>query len=252
MTNLVLTSYSRVSTLEQETNTSKESQRKAIREWCYKREYNILNEYSDTETASGKKEREGFDKALNEVLTNPMVNGLVVYDIDRFFRNTEYGLGALRKILDAGKSFLVVKQEVNTSTPVGKLMFTVFLAVAEYELSQILERTKRGKDNLDPKFFKGGTVPYGYDKVEDPLTNGKRRVLVPNLPEQQTISEARHLHSKAGGNLSLSKVAEVFTSRQIPGKDGNPRQWRGVDIHKLLSNKYREVKYGNLVIGVKD
>lgn len=69
---------------------------------------------------------------------------VVVESISRFARNTKDFLELMDKLDRKGVAFISKKEAIDTSTPSGKFMMTVFAAIAELERSYILDRQAEG------------------------------------------------------------------------------------------------------------
>lgn len=69
---------------------------------------------------------------------------LVVWDLDRAFRNTVDALLEVEKLRQRGIEFQIVNLNVDTSTPSGELMYTVMAAFAQFERQTLSRRTKEG------------------------------------------------------------------------------------------------------------
>ena len=69
---------------------------------------------------------------------------VMVESISRFARNTRDLLELVEKLTAKGVEFVSKKEAIDTTTPTGKFMLTVFGAVAELEREYILQRQKEG------------------------------------------------------------------------------------------------------------
>jgi DNA invertase Pin-like site-specific DNA recombinase len=69
---------------------------------------------------------------------------VIVESISRFARNTRDLLDLVEKLTAKGVEFISKKEAIDTTTPTGKFMLTVFGAVAELEREYILQRQKEG------------------------------------------------------------------------------------------------------------
>jgi DNA invertase Pin-like site-specific DNA recombinase len=69
---------------------------------------------------------------------------IVVESVSRFARNTRDLLNLIEKLSIKGVNFISQKESIDTTTPTGKFMLTVFGAVAELERGYILERQREG------------------------------------------------------------------------------------------------------------
>ena len=69
---------------------------------------------------------------------------VIVESISRFARNTRDLLDLVEKLSEKGVEFVSKKEAIDTTTPTGKFMLTVFGAVAELEREHILQRQQEG------------------------------------------------------------------------------------------------------------
>ena len=79
-----------------------------------------------------------------------------MWRFDRFARSVSHLLRALEQFQSLGIDFVSLSENVDTSTPTGKMIFTVLGAVAELERSLIFERVKAGIRNARAKGKKLG------------------------------------------------------------------------------------------------
>ncbi len=90
------------------------------------------------EKASGKDtERKELKEMLDYVRENDTV---IVESISRLARNTKDLLGIVDKLDKKGVVFISQKEKVDTSTPMGKFVLTLFGAIAELEREYTLDR----------------------------------------------------------------------------------------------------------------
>lgn len=76
---------------------------------------------------------------------------VVCWRFDRFARSVSHLLRALETFNALGISFVSLSENVDTTTPTGKMIFTVLGAVAELERSLIVERVRAGMRNAKAK-----------------------------------------------------------------------------------------------------
>ena len=69
---------------------------------------------------------------------------VIVESISRFARNTRDLLELVERLTAKGVEFVSKKEAIDTTTPTGKFMLTVFGAVAELEREYILQRQREG------------------------------------------------------------------------------------------------------------
>ena len=78
-------------------------------------------------------------------------DAVVVWKFDRFARSVSHLLRALENFNALGVGFVSLSEQIDTSTPTGKMVFTVLGAVAELERSLIAERVRAGLRNAKAK-----------------------------------------------------------------------------------------------------
>ncbi len=122
--------YIRVSTQEQNT----------IRQEVLMRELGVDEVYIDR--MSGKNtNRPELQRMMEYVRRGDTV---IVESISRFARNTRDLLELVERLTEKGVEFVSKKEAIDTTTPTGKFMLTVFGAVAELEREYILQRQWEG------------------------------------------------------------------------------------------------------------
>lgn len=106
------------------------------------------------ETASGaKRDRPEFKAAL-EFMRNG--DSLVVWKLDRLARSTRQLLETVEAFDRRGIGLKILTQDIDTTNAGGRLIFTVFSAIAEFEREIIRERTRAGLDAARARGRKGG------------------------------------------------------------------------------------------------
>lgn len=134
--------YIRVSTQEQNTIRQEELMRKLDVEQVF------------IDKTSGKNTRRPELKAMMDFVRRG--DTVIVESISRFARNTRDLLDLVQQLMDKDVEFVSQKEAIDTTTPTGKFMLTIFGAVAELEREYILQRQREGiaiaKEN---KVYKG-------------------------------------------------------------------------------------------------
>ena len=95
-----------------------------------------------TEKLSGKDTKRPELKRLMAVVQSG--DAVIVESISRFARNTRDLLDLVEKLNAKGVEFISLKESIDTNTPTGKFMLTVFGAVAELERGYTLQRQREG------------------------------------------------------------------------------------------------------------
>jgi DNA invertase Pin-like site-specific DNA recombinase len=79
------------------------------------------------------------------------LDAVLVWKFDRFARSVSHLLRSLETFQALGVHFVSFSESLDTSTPTGKMVFTVLGAVAELERSLIVERVRAGLRNACAK-----------------------------------------------------------------------------------------------------
>lgn len=140
--------YARVSTTGH--GQDPELQAREIREYCLRRGWGLVGEYVDVGISGAKERRLELDRLIADAHKRKF-EVVVVWKFDRFARSVSHLLRALENFRALGIEFVSLSEQVDTSTPTGKMVFTVLGAVAELERSLIAERVRAGLRNARAK-----------------------------------------------------------------------------------------------------
>ena len=113
-----------------------------LRQLAGQRGWTVVQVYSDR--ASGAKERRPGLDALMADARRGLLDVVVVFRFDRFARSVRQLVLALEEFRALGIDFISYQEALDTSTPMGKAMFTIIAAMAELERSIIRERVVAG------------------------------------------------------------------------------------------------------------
>src|SRR3954452_6241957 len=112
---------------------SPDVQREAIERWAEYKGVRIEDCFVDEDQSGGTHNRPGL-RAPVERAVRGETDGIVSWKIDRFSRMTEGGLRDLRRLQDAGADLAFAAEDIDTAGPMGKLVYTMLLAFAEFFL----------------------------------------------------------------------------------------------------------------------
>lgn len=131
--------YLRVSTADQKLDL----QFDGLRAYADRAGLDIVREYSDQAVSGRKQGRPQLD-ALMKDARNYAFDCILVWKFDRFARSTKHLLTALEEFDHLGIRFVSIQDQIDTTSPMGKAMFTLIGAMAELESSLISERITAG------------------------------------------------------------------------------------------------------------
>jgi site-specific DNA recombinase len=155
-------SYIRVSTDEQANEGhSLDAQRAIIGDFCLNRNWTLVGEYLD----AGLSGKDGERPALQELLADSGAGRfdlVIVHAVDRFYRNLQGLLGALDRLNQAGVGFVSITEDLDFTTPWGKLTLAVLGTLAEIYIDKLSAETSKGKHARARKGLPNGMPPLGY------------------------------------------------------------------------------------------
>lgn len=142
--------YARVSTREQ----NPDMQLIDLRDYANARKFSVVKEYVDI--ASGKKDdRKNYQKMLDDVRKRK-ADVVLVWKFDRFARSTKELINALEEFNQLGVDFISYKENIDTNSPAGRVLFTMISAFSSFEADIIKERVKAGLEKAKMKGIKLG------------------------------------------------------------------------------------------------
>jgi DNA invertase Pin-like site-specific DNA recombinase len=155
--------YARVSTANNGQDPT--MQTRELREYAGRRGWTVAGEYVDIGISGTKETRPELDRLMADAHRRRF-DAVVVWKFDRFARSVSHLLRALETFRAQGIEFVSFSEQLDTSTPAGKMVFTVLGAVAELERGLIVERVKAGLRNARAKGKRLGRPPKALDRAK--------------------------------------------------------------------------------------
>jgi DNA invertase Pin-like site-specific DNA recombinase len=119
-----------------------DTQAVALHEYAQRRGFDVI-EYRDEGISGSKDSRPSLDRLMKDARGRKF-DVVIVARFDRFARSVSHLLRALEEFSHLGIDFVSLSESIDTSTPMGKMIFTVLGAVAELERNLIKERVQMG------------------------------------------------------------------------------------------------------------
>ena len=134
-------------------------QQKAVRDYCKREDIEIYKEYSDIGQSGSKESRPLFDLMLQDMRARKF-NCIVVYKLDRIGRSLAHLIKLFEEFKTKGINFISISQNINTTTPEGRMFLHMLMVLAEYERELTIDRINSG---LERAREKGKTLgrPFG-------------------------------------------------------------------------------------------
>src|SRR5216683_1397647 len=154
--------YARVSTANNGQDPT--MQTRELREYAERRGWTVAGKYVDVGISGTKEKRPELDRLMADAHRRRF-DCVVVWKFDRFARSVSHLLRALETFKSQGIEFISYSEQMDTSTPTGKMIFTVLGAVAELERSLIIERVRAGVRNARAKGKRLGRPTVSVDRA---------------------------------------------------------------------------------------
>src|SRR6201982_3505451 len=140
--------YARVSTTNQGQDVS--LQTRELRQFAEARGWTIAGEYVDAGVSGAKDSRPELNRLMADAKRRKF-DAVLVWKLDRFGRSLRHLVNALAEFESVGIAFVSLSDNLDLSTPSGRLMFDTNGAMAEFERELIRERVRAGMKNAREK-----------------------------------------------------------------------------------------------------
>ena len=207
--------YVRVSTLNgQDTGLQLEE----LRVVATQRGWQVAGEFIDKGISGTKDSRPALDQMMTAARSGK-IDIVAVWRFDRAARSTTHLLQMLEEFRVLNVSFVSLREQVDTTTPVGKVLFTLIAAIAEFERSMIVERVRAGVARAQANGKHCGRPRRELDlrAAHELLALGhSQRVVADMLGVPRGTLRRRLAEAAAGGGSEVSPPVPP----QIPEKSG--------------------------------
>src|SRR5579864_2492770 len=139
--------YARVST---HNGQDPHMQTRELREYCERRGWVVEGEYVDVGVSGAKDSRPELNRLMADAKRRKF-DAILIWKLDRFGRSLRHLVNALAELEAIGVAFVSLTDNLDLSTPSGRLMFQVIAAMSEFERELIRERVRSGMKNAQAK-----------------------------------------------------------------------------------------------------
>lgn len=243
MSNKKVGIYVRVSTEEQvSSGISLSAQKQKLEEYCKFNEWEIIECYIEEGLSGSTLKRPQLQRLIDDC-KNDRLDVLLVYKLDRLSRSLRDIILTIDELKEYNVDFVSLTEQIDTTNPVGKLMFHIIGAFAEFERDMICQRVTMAMD----KNAKDGHVqykpPFGYrfeDKrliVVDDEADVVKDIYRAYLRGNSTVKISRSL------NLPRSLVYRILTNETYLGRvKWNGKIFEGKHEHLIDEESFLEVE----------
>lgn len=219
--------YVRVSTTEQaREGYSIDEQIDILKKFAADRDWKVYKIYKDAGFSGAKLERPAMEQLIRDC-SHGLFNTVLVYKLDRLARSTKNALYLIEDVLNANHiDFVSLSENLDLTTPAGRLNFSMFASFAQFERDNIKERMSMGKHGRakSGKTSAWSRPPFGYDYIDgdlkiNPITGPIVRDMF-----------ARYLSGE-----SIQKITDMLNDAGHIGKD---KPWHHTVVKRALLNKH--------------
>lgn len=209
--------FCRVSSREQETGFSLDSQKKLLVAYAEKLEFTTTKIFSISESASGKEQRKIF-KTMLTFIEEKNIQVIVCEKVDRLTRN-KYDAVEIDKWINKDperqvhfikENFILTKE----SRSHDKFLWSIKVSVAQFYTDNLSEEVRKGQEEKLKQGWYPGQAKIGYKTVE---IEG-RRIPIPDEPTASLIKKALELF--ATGNYSVKKLTDTMHEEGLRSRQG--------------------------------
>ncbi|MGL5149095.1 MAG: recombinase family protein [Clostridium sp.] len=178
--------------------------------------------YEDEGFSGGNTNRPEFQRLLNDA-KDKKFKSLVCYRLDRISRNVADFSQTLELLQNNNIDFISIREQFDTSTPMGRAMVYIASVFAQLERETIAERVRDNMIELSKTGrWLGGTPPLGFSSIKETLIdeNFKERTLSKLIIEENELTKVKLIYDKYLATESLSQVAKFTYECNITGKLG--------------------------------
>jgi DNA invertase Pin-like site-specific DNA recombinase len=234
---LVLDAYIRVSQVgdrEGERFISPTVQREQIEGWIRNHDQVHLGElFEELNESGGRSDRPDLLCALERVEAGES-EGVIVAKIDRFGRRVIDGLRAIKRIEEAGGTFVSVQDGIDLSAPTGKFVMQVLFSIGEWELERVRVSWDEAARRAIARGVYVGPAPFGYRRGED----GRLQV------DPVRASVVREIFARRAEKEMSREIAEALNAAGARSARGGP--FSANAVQRIIANTayYGEAHHG--------
>lgn len=192
--------------------------------------------YEDEGFSGGNTNRPEFQKLIKDAKQKKF-GVLICYRLDRISRNVADFSSTLELLQCKNISFVSIKEQFDTSTPMGKAMVYIASVFAQLERETIAERVRDNMLELAKSGrWLGGQCPLGFesDQITYIDSNYNERTLFKLSPIEDEMNTIKLIYDKYYESGSIHMVLKYLLSHNIKGKNGG--DFASMSVSDILRN----------------
>lgn len=187
--------------------------------------------YSDEDFTGANTKRPDLQRLLDDVRAD-RIDVLIVYQLDRLSRDVRDFANIYAILEEHNVHFVSVKENIDTTTPIGRAMMYVTVVFAQMERENIAARVSDNMLGLAKKgYWTGGNPPVGYvrQRVE---VSGRKHVTI--VPDPDGVAYTMNIYDTfLDGGFSLQALETYFKHKGIRTLTG--AFFSTTQLHKILT-----------------
>ena len=216
--------YVRVSTDDQKDNGySIDSQLRMIKEYCEKKNYDIIDVYNDAGHSGKDLMRPEMQRLLKDIKSKK-IDKLVAIKVDRLTRSNYDGFWLLNYLEEHDVKLELILEPFDVSTANGEMIYGMNLVFGQRERKEIGARTKRAMEEMALEHIHPSKAPYGYTRNKE---TGQLEV---EPIEAQVVKEIFDLYKNGYSTRGIATKLKDDNAYLKQGK------WRSDRVYKILTN----------------
>jgi site-specific DNA recombinase len=248
--------YSRVSDQSQVEKYSLDAQERQFRECCESKGWttaDIYREEGKSAHSDAIRKRPVFKQLLDDAASDKF-DVVVVHTLDRWARNLKVQLESLAILADNDVAFVSITENIDYSTPEGRLQMQMLGGFAEYFSESLAKHVIKGQTERAMQGKHIGGLPFGYDSCWKEQHGEKKRICDPEHPgsvhlvESEADAVQEMFKRYASGTTSLAELAgwlndsgfRTRNTKKLADGNGNlvagPRLFTTASIRNILHN----------------
>jgi site-specific DNA recombinase len=223
--------YERVSSEEQVEGYSLDAQDRAGRLYCDAHGWEVPNVYRDEGRSARTDElarRPAFEQMLADAEAG-LIDVVVVHKLDRFARNLRVTLETLERLERSGVGFVSISEQMDFTTPIGKVILATLAAFAQYYSDNLSTETKKGKAERKAQGLFNGLLPFG-------LKTNPNGVPVPDPETYPGLLLAFRLAAEGKSDREVATALNAAGYRTSGNRGQNP--FTKDTVCRLLQNRF--------------
>jgi len=218
---------SRVAGREGDSFISPTTQRERVQAYVDAHQHKVIDWIEELDVSGGTMSRAGLQDAIRRCEAGE-AQGIIVAKLDRFSRSLAGALAAIEQLQASGAQLISVADNIDSTTPTGRLMRDFMLSIAQW----YRETTKEGWATSRENAIRRGVhisshPPTGY-------TRGPHGLLI-DPKAAPAIREAFHMRARG---TTYREIAEMLDQKKVRGPaTREQKRWTEGSVQKILQNR---------------